>query len=783
MSSGTAPVNSEPRQSHKVPPDSATEVELTTSGQSWTLLADHIEGFVEAWDGEDAPPSIAEFLPETTGPLRRLTLLEIIKIDLEYRWLHHSLPRKIEQYLEEFPDLCEEGFPCDLVYEEFHVRRQSGEEVEPQEYFERFPQHVEQVGQHLGIDTPYTPTSLFQGKSTDKFRNIQPGEKLDDFDLLATLGKGAFATVFLARQVSMQRLVALKVSANHGAEPQTLAQFDHENIVRVYDHRSLSDQGLRLLYMQYVRGGTLQPVVDIVREATPEQCTGQLLLKAVDRSLDNRGESAPAESSLRNRLAETRWSEVICWIGSRLAGALGYSHRRGVLHRDVKPANVLLTAEGAPKLADFNISFSAEVSNSTPAAYFGGSLPYMSPEQLEAFHPGHTREANSLDERCDIYSLGVVLWELLTGYRPFRDGQLEEGWTATLDQMISRRREGVGEKAIQLLPDHLPHGLKNVLLSCLAANPADRPQSGRELAQQLELCLQPRLQELLNPPEKSWQRKLLRFPMLVLLLAAFVPNILAAWFNYAYNEKAIIDVLAKIDPNAPAVFKELIIWINGIVFPIAFFIALKVIGPLAKGVHEARNGVMIEQERLASLWKRTLNLGNYGAVIGITLWIIAGIAYPISIHVALERIPGEIYPHFIASMLLCGLIAASYPFLFLAFFCVRVYYPALLTLAQLPQQNFPQLTKLGRRTRVYFKLAGLIIFFSILALVTIQTEATFAIQILCIAGVLGSGIAFWLYRAIQADLAVLAIAAVPHGEMGDIDHESLGPLSAGSWRA
>src|SRR6202035_5658991 len=94
-----------------------------------------------------------------------------------------------------------------------------------------------------------------------KFEQVEVGDRLDDFYLLTRLGSGAFATVFLARQQSMQRLVALKVSASRGAEPQTLAQLDHPSIVRVFDQRQLPEAGLSLMYMQYVAGGTLQQVI------------------------------------------------------------------------------------------------------------------------------------------------------------------------------------------------------------------------------------------------------------------------------------------------------------------------------------------------------------------------------------------------------------------------------------------------------------------------------------------------------------------------------------------
>lgn len=787
---GGATMSSQTPESSRQPADSditetASKFEMTASEEAWDLLAQLIEDFVQAWEDQNSPPSLTTFLPETIGPLRHMTLLEIIKIDLEYRWVHHSFPRTVEEYLADYPELAQDGFPCDLVYEEFHVRRQAGDEVDAVDFLERFPEHAEPLGKQLGVDSPYASTSLFQAKSADRLQHIQPGDKLDDFELLATLGKGAFATVYLSRQTSMQRLVALKVSADHGDEPQTLAQFDHENIVRVYDQRSLSEEGLRLLYMQYVPGGTLHSVVDLVRESEPQKRNGTMLLKAVDRALDNHGESAPAESSLRKRLNYMSWPEVICWMGSRLATALGYAHRRGVLHRDVKPANVLITGEGSPKLADFNISFSAEVSKSTPAAYFGGSLPYMSPEQLEAFHPGHTREAESLDERCDLYSLGVMLWELLTGYRPFRDGHLDGGWMETLDKMIERRRDGVRDEAIRDLPADLPHGLKEVLLSCLSPDPEERPRSGEELAQQLNLCLQPRLQELLNPPPKSWPRAVLSFPMTSLVIAAFVPNVLAAIFNLIYNERAIVNKLAETNPEAVPFFKELIVWINGIAFPVGLGLAGFLAAPVFRAIKTLGQGGTVDDERINRLWRRILNLGHYAAMIGITLWTVAGIAYPVSIHVAIGEVPPSIYPHFFASLVICGLIAASYPFLLVTFLTLRAYYPALLSLERLAQQDFARFAKVSRRAGVYFVLAVLIILVSILALILASDDdkvAKFAMVTLCLAGIAGSYPAFRLFRAIQADLAVLAIPAARRGSIGDVDSESVEAIASGTWR-
>ena len=341
----------------------------TTSGsllldgahQSMEVLAGFLDRFVAAWDASTAPPELSTFLPET-GEIRRLTLVELIKVDLEYRWLNRGCPKRLAEYLAEFPELAQGRIPCDLFYEEFHIRKQSGQNVTADEYLQAFPAQAAEIVSILGVEQPYESSSFH--KNNDKRQRlaaIQSGESIEDFDLLIELGSGAFAKVFLARQRSMQRLVALKVATDSSDEPQTLAQLDHDHIVRVYDQRSVPEQQLRLLYMQYIAGGTLQAVIQRVRQTPPEKRSGKLILDVIDESLERRGESRPSESSVRAWLAKATWPEAVCWLGAKIARALDYAHRLGVLHRDVKPANILITPEGSPKLADFNISFSAKV--------------------------------------------------------------------------------------------------------------------------------------------------------------------------------------------------------------------------------------------------------------------------------------------------------------------------------------------------------------------------------------------------------------------------------------
>ena len=108
----------------------------------------------------------------------------------------------------------------------------------------------------------------------------------------------------------------------------------------------------------------------VIRRLPPSMRSGSRLLEVIDQALAERGESPPSDSPLRHRLAGATWPQVVCWLGSRLAAALAYAHQRGVLHRDVKPANVLVAADGTPKLADFNISFSSKVDGATAGGLF-----------------------------------------------------------------------------------------------------------------------------------------------------------------------------------------------------------------------------------------------------------------------------------------------------------------------------------------------------------------------------------------------------------------------------
>jgi len=752
-------------------PDNAT--------RAWDVLSERVERFIDAWEETGEPPPLADYLPASPAALRRMALVELIKVDLEYRWRDRRLPRRIEEYLADFPELAvADRLPCDLIYEEYHVRRQSGDDVDVQQYFDRFPGQSDELGRLLGLEAPHLTTTMV---ATERPTEVEPGGQIDDFDLLLRLGKGAFASVFLARQRSMQRHVALKISADSGAEPQTLAQLDHQNIVRVYDQRVLPEKRTRLLYMQYVPGGTLQSAIEHARRTNASERTGKTLLAAVDACLEQRGEAPTPESSVRQRLAAATWPIAVCWMGSRVAHALDYAHQRGVLHRDVKPANVLLAADGSPKLADFNISFASQLEGATPAAYFGGSLAYMSPEQLEACNPSHPRKAEDLDGRSDAYSLGVLLWEMLTASRPFDDRLADAGYATTLEEMARRRYEGVPAAALARLPPNCPAGLEHVLLKCLSPRPEDRYATAGHFARQLELCLQPRAQQLFRPRQRDWRRTAQRWPLAALLLAGLLPNFLMSSLNTLYNVQRVVPE-EQIDYFNKIIFPI----VNLVAYPLGVGVLIALAWPVARSVgHVARGLPPPTGEGMYDLRRRCLGLGDLVAAVSLAEWVATAIVF--SIWLSLVA-PGNFnaatqqYLHMTCSQILCGMIAATLSFFCVAYVLVSAFYPILAPPEISGMQDTVSLEKLARRVGRYFAGTVLSPFLAGILLAAIQTDVDpkvfqaqriFAV-ILGVLGVVGFGLAYTLAGAIRRDISALISAVNPdsallssHGDSSD----------------
>ncbi|QEH37667.1 Serine/threonine-protein kinase PrkC [Aquisphaera giovannonii] len=326
------------------------------------------------------------------------------------------------------------------------------------------------------------------------------------FQLLKVLGKGAFGVVYLARQAELaDRLVVLKVTSRRDDEPRILAQLQHTNIVPIYSiHVTPSHQ---VVCMPYFGATTLDDVGEHIRsqDKLPETGFG-LISSLIENRSDGRsdsasrpemdaapaprvsdpdrgdaaGDAAQAGPSLSDDtldyLKGLTYVEAVLWVGSRLASGLAHAHERRILHLDLKPANVLLTDEGQPMLLDLNLSMDLKQAGApTPP---GGTVLYMSPEQLDAFQS----KTGEVDGRSDIYSLGVMLFELLTRRRhlPLSRGSSR----GIVDGVIASRK--APSPPVRCWNKAVTPAVESIIRHCLEPDPARRYRDARELQEDID---------------------------------------------------------------------------------------------------------------------------------------------------------------------------------------------------------------------------------------------------------------------------------------------------------
>ncbi len=665
------------------PQDFSTEAEefvQDTVEASFALLELCLEQLAEIAP-VDSPEQILDLIPEISVPARRLILVELIKFDLATA-SESGVVRSLEFYWPAVGDsLPQECIPFDLVLEEIQLRRSAGEKPKWADYRHRFPDLADTIGKWLaGGDT-----EAFSG-ATSKVPELPVGEAVDDFQVLKQLGQGAFARVYLARQESMQRLVALKATSRGSEEPQALSQLDHTNIVRVYDQREIQTPPTILLYMQYLAGGTLADCIKLVRDTPPMTRNGKRVLESIDQNLLGASQSVPEQSMIRSQIAAMEWPEVVAWVGIQLAEGLGYADRKGVLHRDVKPANILLSGEAVPKLADFNVSCSGLSGRAGAAAYFGGSLAYMSPEQLQVADPTDPKTADQLDGRSDLYALGIVLWELWQGKRPWTLDKLAASWT----EAVGMQRE-VRNTAFE--PTHAASTatervLEKVLRSLLSTDPQQRARSGEEAAARLRLALYPELAQRFEPSPQSLSGRLLSVPtLLISAILIFAPNVAASVFNFFYNQDRIqVDFPAMVDD-----FKWVANWVNGIVFPLGAVLFLIIMLPIARIVQRGKQGESVSDKEISALW----NIGNRATLICGVLWSVSGVVFAVAFSSMHAEFDMDDAFHFFISLVLCGGVAWIYPYFGMTLLSLLIYYPKVIA----PSMNDPKFSERCRRVR------------------------------------------------------------------------------------
>ena len=253
------------------------------------------------------------------------------------------------------------------------------------------------------------------------------------YEIQRGIARGGMAEVYLARDQLLDRPVAVKVLfAEYARDPsfverfrreaQSAANLNHPNIVAIYDWGQ--EHGTYFIVMEYVRGRSLRDVVQV---------------------------NGPFSA---RRTAE---------IGAEIAGALEFAHRNGVVHRDVKPGNVLITADGDIKVTDFGIARAGTSEALTQTGAVMGTAAYFSPEQAQGF---------AVDGRSDVYSLGVVLYEMVTGTPPFAG----ESPVAVAYKHVREEPEPPAARAPDLPPD-----LEQIILTAMAKDPDSRYQTADEL--------------------------------------------------------------------------------------------------------------------------------------------------------------------------------------------------------------------------------------------------------------------------------------------------------------
>ncbi|HWE38281.1 MAG TPA: protein kinase [Isosphaeraceae bacterium] len=439
--------------------------------------------FEAAWRADGRRPDPADYLPAEPDA-DPAALLAVLRADLALRW-EAGEPARVESYLGRFPRLGGAVLVA-LLYEEYCLREEAGAGPDRAEYEARFPEAAAELRQVLEIHSLVrNGRSTAPAEAADSGPTPPPfpevGQTIAGFRLVEELGRGSFARVFRAEERPLaDRPVALKVTRAGSREPQALARLQHTHIVPIHSYRTDPATGLHLLCMPYLGRTTLAQVLAHPDAASSRSGADLVALLDRLRAADDVLADRPAG---RRALARRGFARAIAWWGARLAEALQHAHDRGVLHRDVKPSNVLITADGLPMLLDFNLAHESWGADATAAPTApGGTLAYMAPEHLEALAVG---AGDRVDGRADVYALGVVLFEALTaGRRPFEPPAGGSTVLEALRRAAADRRAGAPRlRAIR--PD-LPAELEAVLRRCLEPDPAARYANPAELAADLQ---------------------------------------------------------------------------------------------------------------------------------------------------------------------------------------------------------------------------------------------------------------------------------------------------------
>ncbi|TWT92434.1 protein kinase domain-containing protein [Stieleria varia] len=466
---------------------------------------------------------LSDYLLPDDDPAHSAVVTELCRIDME-RAFEEGKNSQASIYTESFPEVfCDETHRTQLVFEEYRLRRRAGEDIDPMEIAGRY-----------GIDGSRWPKlKLGSGESgramstTRRFRKEdlavqsvkypRTGDIFAGYPLGERLGEGAFSRVFLARQPDLaSRPVVLKVTPMATDESDRLARLQHTHIIPVYSVHREGD--LSCICMPFLGATTLADLSQLSeRWASLDGPAIELVSTIVDRrrstismvqgnpspasAVDESGEPDETETSHEGvgleQYAKLGYVDALLRIVTGAAEGLAHAHQRGIIHRDLKPANILVGDDGNALLLDFNL---ATASYEPKTKIVGGTLPYMSPQQLAALENGHPPDA-----RDDVFSMGVILYELLTGHLPFDCPRAGEEFE--LSRVIADRRRSPRE--VHSRNKHVSVGLSDIISRCVAPDREDRYGDATELLEDLN-CHRQNL-PLLHAPNRSIRERLTKW--------------------------------------------------------------------------------------------------------------------------------------------------------------------------------------------------------------------------------------------------------------------------------
>jgi tetratricopeptide (TPR) repeat protein len=398
----------------------------------------------------------------------------------------------VETYLDQQPTLrADSQAVLDLIYHEFVLREEAGDSPKLDEYLRRFPELADELRLQFEVEQALEKGTSFDAGKHPTVVGDRPAEGgpkgrpgVPGYEILGELGRGGMGVVYKARQLRLNRLVALKMilAGDHAApetalrflaEAESVARLHHPNIAQIY--ASGECDGRAYFEMEYLAGG-----------------------------------------SLADRLGATPWSaRESARLIETLARAIDHAHRLGIVHRDLKPANILLTTDGTPKIADFGLAKCLDTQTGlTRSEWIVGSPSYMAPEQAG-------QSAKTIGPAADVYSLGAILYEMLTGRPPFQAATVLE----TLEQV---------KLADPITPARLrrklPRDLVTICLKCLEKAPERRYATAAALADDLRRF---DAGEPIRARPVGWHERLWRWCRREPAVAAFAVALCAALLGVA----------------------------------------------------------------------------------------------------------------------------------------------------------------------------------------------------------------------------------------------------------